>query len=193
MKIPTTGNKGQDALIFIVALLVAYQVYKILRGIADRVTESGKIDKGADVARNSKYFNPKFWDDTLPYIKKAFGSIEPNAGAGLLFGKSVNWYVKASKEIYDAKSGVRIGTFGIGSGDNEEAVISLFKNTNSQLEISLLCWAFNIEFKRDLFGYLDTFMKNRTIVTLKDIAESKPLYPAALVSQAKKQNFKLPA
>lgn len=191
MKIPTTGNKATDALIAIVTLLVAYQIYKIIKGLADKIGNDAKIDAGADVARNSKYFNPKFWEDTLTAIKKAFGSIEPNQGAALLFGKTVEWYKKAAKDIYNAKSGIRIGTFGIGSGDNEEAVISLFKNTNSQLEIALLCWAFNIEYKRDLFGYLDTFMKNRTIVELKDIADSKPFYPPALIAQAKKQGFKL--
>ena len=191
MKAPTTGNKATDILILVIGALVVWQIFRILKGIGDTIGESRKIDEGADEARTSKYFNPAFWTDTIPLLRKLFGNIEPSAGASLLFGKGISWYSNAAKEIYDAKSGVRIGTFGIGSGDNEEAVIDLFKKTNSQLEISLLCSAFAATYKRDLFGYLDSFMKNRTIVSLKDIADKKNLYPAAVVAQAKNKGIKI--
>ena len=193
----STGNKWADYALLAIGLYLVYRIVMVLvSGISgiEKVfgvdKESRELEERAKETGRAVYFDTDFWYKTLIKAKK----IAPNADkvkasitATIYTGRKPSDYVKTVEAIYKAKAGVRIGSVGLfgGSGgglgtDNEEALTNAFKNTNSQYEISLLSYLFGKYYGRDLFGYIDSFVTNKTIDEIRYICENKPEKPAKL-------------
>ena len=182
----TTNNKWLDIAILAVILYVAYLAVKTLTKVAQKTgLVAGPEDEARDIAQKASYFNPNFFSSVRDFLKKKLGSnIKLHNALKKYIGNiySNGKIDKVCEEIYNAKRGIRIGTFGIG-GDNEERVLYLFGNLNSKLEAAFVSYRFSYLYKQDLFTYLDSFMKNETISSLRDIINKKPMLPAGLVQE----------
>lgn len=192
----STGNKYADLAILALVLYLVYRIVKVftegLSGIEKTFgvdKESKELEAKADETSRAAYFDPETWYKTL--VKKGktntTDKVRASITATVYTGTAPSLYAKIIKSIYDAKAGIRIGTIGIGGGsggglgqDNEEAIINIFKSANSQFEISLISYLFAKEYGRDLFAYLDSFVTNKTIDSIRRIAEGKPVNPSKL-------------
>ena len=189
MKTPFTGKQADifQWLLLAVGVFVIYKVYKGISNIGGIFGSGAAADAAADAAEASIYVKPDWHTEV---IKRFQGSSINQKEANALTKVFVSNPYDSARMIYDAKSAVRVGVAGL--ADDEEKVLNTYRLAGSQFELAAISAAFSQTYKRDLFGYIDTFCSNKTIESLHKIAKTKPIYPAAIKKAAAKYKVKLP-
>jgi hypothetical protein len=191
MQTPFTGKQNDvfQWLILAVGVFVVYKVYKGFSNIGSGLGLSNPAaDAAADAAEASIYVKPNWFIETA---KRFIGAGISKQQANTLLQKTFTGSpYDSARIIYDAKSAIRVGVAGL--ADDEEKVLNVYRLAGSQFEMAAIAYAFSEIYKRDLFGYIDTFLSNSTIQSLHRTAKTKPIYPPAIRAEAKKYKIKLP-
>lgn len=192
MKTPFTGKQADvfQWLLLAVGVFIIYKIYKGFAGIGAGLGLGGdpQADAAATAAEASIYVKADWPGEVIKrFTGTGISTKEADALSKKIF--STNPYDSA-RIIYDAKSAVRVGVAGL--ADDEEKVLNVYRLAGSQFELAAIAKAFSATYKKDLFGYIDTFCSNKTIESLHKIATTKPIYPQAIKTAAKTWKVKLP-
>jgi hypothetical protein len=159
---------------------IGYLGYKALKSIAETFgiskTESQQtIDTGTTAAAgstieaqsNNPYlsFSPQYRTALMLAYKKKYPNKIFNVGQQYKF--STSEYLDMAQRIYDAKGFFK---------DNENSVFDIFRNLQTQYQVSLLANSLSILKKKDLLEYLKTFMDDENLREVLDIIKNYPQY-----------------
>jgi hypothetical protein len=188
---PFTGKQNDifQWLLLAAGVFIVYKVYKGFSNIGAGLGLSNPAaDAAADAAEASIYVKSD-WPGEV--IKRFTGTgIDTKEAQALALKTFTSNPYDSARVIYDAKSAIRVGVAGL--ADDEEKVLNVYRLAGSQFELAAIAKAFSTIYKKDLFGYLDTFLSNSTIQSMHKIAKTKPIYPAAVKTAAKTWKVKLP-
>ena len=185
-----TDEQRKDFKFYGFIALIGFGVYKIgtklglIKTAADRRAEidAGSLESGAsgnpnkiDTKNPALSLNPNYWLAIFNKWKKdrRKSAMTIKEIEGLLNftsnGKSysVNMAI-AAEEIWNAKS-IKI------LPDTEDRAIKVFRQMKSQAQISYLSKTFSENRKRDLLGYLQSFMNDAQLSSVFQIISNKPL------------------
>lgn len=159
---------------------VAYLGFKAIKGLAEtfglvKSEAEEKIDKGTEQAggstieaqSNNPYlsFSPAY----LYALKRAWAEKYPkkvwNGTKQLKFDPTA--YKKFADTLYNAK-----GIF----KDNENSVLDIFRNLQTQFQLSQLAVFFSVFYKKDMLSYMKTFMDDDNLKEVLEIIKNYPQY-----------------
>ena len=161
---------GKEFAIFKLILLIAavFLIYKLLdkfglMGLSDAEKNAQKLSEG-EALNDALDKNSKLGKAILKSTGKSLKTLNASDVKAITPNRpNMNNYVN---QIWDAK-----GTF----KDNEDMVYNVFRNLYSQFEINFFSKYFSVTKKRDLYGFLATFMNTNELSTLQNIIKSKKL------------------
>ena len=158
----------------------AFLGYKAIKGIAEtfgliKSADEEKIDKASgeaagstvDAQSNNPYlsFSPQYEFALMAayktkYPKKKWDTLKQSKWT---FSK----YKEYTDQLYNAK-----GIF----KDDENSVLDIFRNLQTQFQVSELARYFSYFYKKDMLAYLKTFMNDDNLKEVLEIIKNYPQY-----------------
>lgn len=131
---------------------VIFAGYKLLQkiGLVKTAADAAASNAAASL-QNANYFSPDY------YKTGGAGTLILTAAASDFLAKS----------IYDSK-----GIF----NDDEDKLFGVFKSLKTKSQVSFLAEVFYRKYKRDMIAYINSFLNDKEMLTLKNIVDKLPNY-----------------
>lgn len=168
-----TGSNVKTAIQIALGAAALLAIYKLMQKFGlIQTTAEAKEEQATNKASGSSTevdfnnpmlaFNPNYFQTITADIqnknKKAKVSFELQKGL-------LNPY-DLSNQVYDAK-----GFF----HDDNEKLYSVFRNIQTQFQLSLVAFNFNLKYKKDLLEYIKSFLNSDEIERVFDMVKNYPL------------------
>lgn len=174
------SSQVKDYLKIAAYLGVGYLAYKAVKGLAEtfgliKTKAEEDIDTGTkgagestiDAQSNNPFlsFSPQYINALVKEYLKKYPKKKWNAKLQNKF--SADEYKEFAIRINKAK-----GIF----KDDENSVLDVFRNLQTQAQVSALAWSFSYLFKQDMLSYMKTFMDDDNLKDVLDIIKNYPQF-----------------
>ena len=168
-----TGSNVKTAIQIALGAAALLAIYKLMQkfGLIQTASESKEEQATTQASGSSTEvdfnnpmlsFNPNYFQTIIKDIKnknnKAVVVLDIQRG-------TLNYY-DLSNQVYDAK-----GFF----HDDNEKLYSVFRNIQTQFQLSNVAFYFNLKYKKDMLEYIKSFLNSDEIERVFDIVKNYPL------------------